>query len=67
MNGDPSLLPIVVSLVTIGVWGYAVLDFSRTDEADMLRFSRPVWIAILVLGSVVGAVLWLATGRASRR
>ena len=54
-------------LLTTGVllafWAYCLFDFARTDERDMRGFARPVWLAILVFGSVVGGVFWLMAGR----
>lgn len=48
------LLPIFGGLIVIGVWGYGLLDFSRTNENEMRTFQRPVWLLILLFGSVMG-------------
>lgn len=56
-------LPLLILVPCLGVWGYSLVDFSRTDERDMRTFSRDVWLVILVLGSVVGGIAWLMGGR----
>ncbi len=60
-------LPVLVLLVLLSVWGYSVVDFSRTDEREMRTFPKDAWLLILVLGSFVGGVMWLAAGRPQRR
>ena len=65
--GDGVRLPaLLVLLGGLAFWGWCVVDFATTDERDLRSFSRPVWAAILVFGSVVGAVAWLAVGRPER-
>ncbi len=59
-------LPVVLILVMLSVWGYSLVDFSRTDESEMRTFPKEVWLLILVLGSCVGAVIWIAAGRPQR-
>jgi hypothetical protein len=56
-------LALAVTLAAIVVWCFAVYDFSRTDEADLQTFGRTVWLVVLLLGGVLGALLWLGTGR----
>jgi Phospholipase_D-nuclease N-terminal len=66
VNGSATLLPLLLGVVALGIWGYSLLDFSRTDEADMLVLTRLGWVVVLVLGSVVGAVAWLTIGHRRR-
>jgi hypothetical protein len=62
--------PPASMVVTMGVllafWAYCLVDFARTDERDMRGFTRPVWLAVLVIGSVAGGLLWLLAGRPQR-
>lgn len=55
--------PLLVGVAASGFWVYCLVDFSRTDERDMRTFSRPVWLVLLVFGSVVGGLMWLFAGR----
>jgi len=58
-------LPVIVLIPFMGIWGYSVVDFSRTDEQDMRTFSKEIWIVflVMVLGSVVGGIGRLLAGR----
>lgn len=67
MRSGAIWLPVVVSAVALAFWVWCLVDFSRTDERAMRAFSRPVWVAVLVLGNAVGGVLWLVYGRPARR
>ena len=57
------LLPWLVLIPCLAIWGYSLVDFSETDERDMRTFSRPIWLVLLVFGSVVGGSAWLVAGR----
>ncbi|WP_218064043.1 hypothetical protein [Arthrobacter wenxiniae] len=54
---------MIVLIPFMGIWGYSVVDFSRTDEQDMRTFSKEIWIVFLILGSVVGGIGRLLAGR----
>ncbi|EWT02145.1 membrane protein [Intrasporangium oryzae NRRL B-24470] len=67
MHGvDTAYVGFFVVLVPLGFWVWALVDFSRTDERDMRTFTKPMWIVVLVLLNVLGALLWWAVGRADR-
>ncbi|WP_158274491.1 PLDc N-terminal domain-containing protein [Cellulomonas sp. WB94] len=56
-------LPFLVFVLALVFWGYCLLDLTRTDEREVRTFTKPVWTVLLVFGSVVGGLLWLAAGR----
>lgn len=58
---------IALGVVALAFWIYCLVDFSRTDEADLAVFTRPVWIVVLAFGSVLGALLWFFLGRPEAR
>lgn len=60
------LLPVLLVLIVVGFWVYAIVDFSRTDARDIRVFPQPVWVVILILGSFIGAIAWLTVGRPRR-
>ncbi|MGO4186416.1 PLDc N-terminal domain-containing protein [Pseudarthrobacter sp. TAF60_1] len=59
--------PWFVLVVVVVFWAYGLVDFLNTDERDIRTFTRPVWLAILVFGSAVGAIAWLVAGRPRRQ
>ena len=64
MDATPTIwLPILVSVVALVFWAYCLFDFTQTDEREIRTFTKPVWIVILIFGSVVGGLLWLSVGR----
>jgi MFS superfamily sulfate permease-like transporter len=68
MNATATVwLPILVLVAALIFWGYCLLDFMQTDEREIRTLSRPVWLVILIFGSVVGGLLWLSTGRPQDR
>jgi Phospholipase_D-nuclease N-terminal len=48
-------------------WGYCLYDFTQVDERAMRTFSKPVWLVVLIFGSVLGGLLWFSVGRPQRR
>lgn len=65
--GPSGWVTTVVVLAAVAFWAWCLVDFTRTPERDVRTFPRPVWMVLLVLGSVVGAVLWAAVGRPQGR
>jgi Phospholipase_D-nuclease N-terminal len=53
----------ILFLVALAVWLYAVLDAVSSDRTQVRALSKGLWVAIVVLTFVVGAVAWLVYGR----
>jgi hypothetical protein len=66
MAGTVPWLPLLLGYAALVFWGYCLFDFARTDERDIRAFTKPAWVALLVLGSVLGGLLWLVLGRPQR-
>jgi hypothetical protein len=64
---NAAVAQLVVSGCALLFWVWCLVDFSRTDPEEVRLFTRPVWIAVLVLGSAAGGLLWLGWGRPPRR
>lgn len=60
-------LPVLIVLAALSLWVVSVVDFTRTDEADIRTFPKDVWLLILALGSFMGAIMWIAVGRPRRQ
>lgn len=59
----PRYLAFVI-VVGLAVW--AVLDISRSDDDERLGVHRALWIALVVLVPVLGAVVWMLVSRGRR-
>lgn len=64
---DTGYVSLVVVLLPLGFWVWALVDFSRTDERDMRLFTRPVSLLWLTIRSVLGALMWFVAGRPDGR
>jgi hypothetical protein len=53
----------VLFLAALAVWLYAVLDAISSDRTQVRRLSKGLWIAIVLLTFIVGALAWLVYGR----
>ena len=68
MNGTATVwLPLLVLIPVLIFWGYCLVDLMQTDERELRTFAKPVWLVILVFGSVLGGLLWLLAVRPRRR
>jgi hypothetical protein len=54
---------VLVALIALGVWLYALFEVLTTDEADIRSLSKFSWILLVLLTFWVGAILWLLFGR----
>lgn len=59
-------IPLVFLVLALALWGWCLRDFLTTDERAMRTFTRPVWLVVLVFGSILGGLLWLVAGRPQR-
>lgn len=56
---------IMLPLVGLGLWAWALYDLVRTP---IEKFStKVVWLIIVVVGNMVGSVVWLIWGRRDPR
>lgn len=60
-------LAVGLVLAALSLWGYCLVDFTRTDEYEMRTFSKPVWMMLLVFTNIFGGLMWLFYGRPLRR
>ena len=50
-------------LAALAVWLYCVLDAITADRTVVRRLPKGVWVAIVLLTFLLGALAWLAWGR----
>ncbi|MFF8818866.1 MULTISPECIES: PLD nuclease N-terminal domain-containing protein [Leucobacter] len=54
---------IIGAVIAVAFTLYSLVDAAMTDHTRARGVSKPVWIVIIVLLPVVGAVLWLMIGK----
>ena len=53
-------------LLTIAVTVYAVVDCIQTDDAQVRGLPKLVWLLLILLFPIVGAIAWFIAGRPQR-
>jgi Phospholipase_D-nuclease N-terminal len=53
----------ILFLAALAVWLYAILDAISSDRTQVRGLSKGLWVALVLLTFVVGAVAWLVYGR----
>jgi hypothetical protein len=53
----------ILFLAALAVWLYAVLDSVSSDRTQVRRLPKGVWVAIVLLTFIIGALAWLVYGR----
>lgn len=59
-------VPSVLIALAVLFWAWCVVDYTRTDPRDMRTLEPRVWLVVLTIGSVAGAVCWVIGGRPRR-
>ena len=57
---------VLVALIALGGWLYALFEVLTTDEADVRSLSKFTWILLVLLTFWVGATMWVLFGRPRR-
>jgi hypothetical protein len=60
------MLYVLVALIALGGWLYALVEVLTTDEADVRSLSKFTWFLIVLLTLWIGAILWALFGRPRR-
>ena len=53
----------LVTLLAVAAWLYALFDSVTCPEAKVRNLQKPLWVLIVVLFFVFGAIAWFAFGR----
>ena len=57
------VLGVALTVVSLFLMAYALLDAATSRRQDVRALPKPLWIVVVVLLPVAGAVLWFAAGR----
>ena len=60
------MLRAALTLISIGLAIYSILDISRTDETDIKLLPKWGWLLICVLFLPIGPIAWLIAGKNRR-
>jgi len=54
---------VITTVLLVAVWIFAIIDCIRSDADEVRGVPKGVWIVVLILLPLIGAVLWFALGR----
>jgi predicted Co/Zn/Cd cation transporter (cation efflux family) len=63
------LVVLILPLIGLGLfalWIYALVDAIRTPEHAFRTGTQLVWVIVILLGNIVGAIIYLVMGRPAR-
>lgn len=56
-------MPLVLSLITIVVMGFALVDLVTRDGSQVKHVPKFTWILLVILLPLLGSILWFMLGR----
>jgi hypothetical protein len=60
------MLRVVLALALVGLTLWALLDLLQTPAREVGTAPKPVWLALVLLLPVFGALAWIVLGRTER-
>ena len=57
------MLRVLLFLAVIGLFVYALIDLATSPSDQVRSLPRPVWLLVILVIPVLGAVAWLVLGR----
>jgi len=61
-----SYLALLLFVVSLGVWIYALFDVVGSDAARVRLLPKAAWTVVVLLLPKIGAILWFVLGRPRR-
>ena len=58
---------LLLALVQLGLLVYCLIDCIQTDTARVRNLPKPLWLLLIILLPLAGAVAWLVAGRPARQ
>ncbi len=56
-------LGALFAFLALGVWLFAIFDVITSPVDGIRIMQKPIWVIVVLLGFVMGAVVWFALGR----
>jgi hypothetical protein len=60
------LIVPIIGLALFALWIYALIDAIRTPESSFQTGTQLIWVIVILLGNVIGAIIYLIMGRPQR-
>lgn len=57
---------VIIPFVALALDVFAIVDIAVIDERRVRALNKPLWIIIVLLLPIVGAILWFLLGRERR-
>lgn len=57
---------VIVPFVAVALDVFAIVDIALIDERRVRALNKPIWIVIVLLVPIIGAILWFLVGRERR-
>jgi hypothetical protein len=59
------VVAVLVPLAGFAVWVWALIDVLRTPDGAFQTGTQLIWVLVVVLANIVGAIIYLVIGRPS--
>jgi len=56
----------VIAFLALAVWAFSLVDAITSRRTEVRTLPKLVWVLVIVIGSLPGALLWLVLGRPRR-
>ncbi len=65
--GNTEIVVLLILAVTIGTWVFALVDCVKVPDHIAFRAgSKVIWVLVIALTGIIGAVLYFLIGRPAR-
>jgi hypothetical protein len=56
---------LLFGVAAFGVWIWALIDAIRTPDGSFRAGNQLIWVLVILLGNLLGAIIYLIVGRPS--
>jgi hypothetical protein len=56
---------LLFGLAAFGVWIWALIDAIRTPDGSFRAGNQLIWVLVILIGNLLGAIIYLIVGRPS--
>ena len=63
MDAIPTIVFLALIAAGFAVWLYALVDVVRTEDTELRSGTKLLWVLVVLLGHLAGALLYLGLAR----